>query len=255
MRRATASFFATTAATARLARAAMASVTRVTAADEPALSAALAAHCGQPGVGVLVLFTGAGEPSWCGDCTDAKPVIEAALARAEAPVVLVTVPLARDEYKGNAAHWARCVGWWTARRGRAPLAARHRSPPRRRARGAALTWRRPPPALPARAQRAPRCEAPEDPHAVPLGGQRQAASQRAGRGAVQGGRRRARARQRERMSRVTEMARAREPQFVQRHCHYCNSHARACTLVRRLVRYSLFESFVYALQLQQCSNT
>lgn len=89
----------------------MAALTRVTATTKEAFEAALAAHAGKEAK-LLVLFSGATDAagvSWCPDCDDAKPVIEAALAKAGEPLVLVTVPLDRAEYKGNAAHWARCV--------------------------------------------------------------------------------------------------------------------------------------------------
>lgn len=56
--------------------------------------------------GAVVEGTG---KSWCPDCVDAEPVIYGALNKAteSGPVQLIYVPLVRDEYKGNAAHWAR----------------------------------------------------------------------------------------------------------------------------------------------------
>lgn len=92
--------------------AAMAHVTRVTAGNQAAFDAAIKEHAGQEDVKVVALFTGASDASgvsWCPDCNDAKPAIEAALAKADGPTVFITVPLVRDEYKGNASHWARCV--------------------------------------------------------------------------------------------------------------------------------------------------
>ena len=60
---------------------------------------------------LLALFCGAHDQadgsSWCPDCNDAEPVIEAALAAAEGDITLVSVELARAEYKGNPNHWAR----------------------------------------------------------------------------------------------------------------------------------------------------
>lgn len=59
----------------------------------------------------FVLFTGAVDPatgkSWCPDCVDAYPTIHASIDKAEPPVTLITVPLVRAEYRGNASHWAR----------------------------------------------------------------------------------------------------------------------------------------------------
>lgn len=90
----------------------MAQVTRITAVDEAAFNAAIKEHAGQQDVKVLALFTGASDKSgisWCPDCNDAKPAIEAALAKTDGPTVFITVPLVRDEYKGNASHWARLI--------------------------------------------------------------------------------------------------------------------------------------------------
>jgi thiol-disulfide isomerase/thioredoxin len=62
---------------------------------------------------VFVLFSGAVVPatgkSWCPDCVDAEPVIAGALEKAaeSRDVVLLYIPLVREEYRGNAAHWAR----------------------------------------------------------------------------------------------------------------------------------------------------
>ena len=86
--------------------------THVTATDGPSFDAAIAAHSGK-GAAVLALFTGAHNAegvSWCPDCNDAQPVIDAAVSAAAGPVTLITVPLPRSEYSGNAAHWARLVG-------------------------------------------------------------------------------------------------------------------------------------------------
>ena len=72
-----------------------------------ALKAALASHSR-----VLVLFTGsagADGVSWCPDCNDAKPAIAAAVASAPATTALLEIPLQREGYKGNAAHWARTL--------------------------------------------------------------------------------------------------------------------------------------------------
>ena len=91
--------------------AAMSSVTKLTASDAASFDAALARAHGGAGV-LLVLFTGSSDASgvsWCPDCTDSKPVLEAALRAAEVPITLITVPLPREEYRGNAGHWARCV--------------------------------------------------------------------------------------------------------------------------------------------------
>jgi thiol-disulfide isomerase/thioredoxin len=61
----------------------------------------------------FVLFSGAVVPStgqsWCPDCVEAEPVITAALNKAAdgAKIELLYVPLVREEYRGNAAHWAR----------------------------------------------------------------------------------------------------------------------------------------------------
>jgi len=59
----------------------------------------------------FVLFTGAVDAatgkSWCPDCVDAYPTIHASIDKAEPPVTLITVPLVRAEYRGNASHWAR----------------------------------------------------------------------------------------------------------------------------------------------------
>ena len=76
---------------------------------DAALSAALAS-----GARTFTLFTGAADASgksWCPDCEDCKPLVKAVFEEAGgaggAPVTLITAPLVRDEYKGNAAHWAR----------------------------------------------------------------------------------------------------------------------------------------------------
>ena len=84
--------------------------TRVLAKTLPELEAAIAAHCASGRV--FVLFSGDGSPSWCPDCNDAHPVIEAAFAGASAATVLIEVPLPRAEYStsanpANAGHWAR----------------------------------------------------------------------------------------------------------------------------------------------------
>ena len=87
------------------------SVTRLVAHDAASFDAAIAGAQGASGA-LLVLFTGSSDASgvsWCPDCNDSKPVLEAALAAASTPVTLITVALPREEYKGNAAHWARCV--------------------------------------------------------------------------------------------------------------------------------------------------
>lgn len=88
------------------------SVTRVTATTRAELDASLAsaaaAGSAQP---TFVLFSGAVVPStgvsWCSDCVEADPVIEGALAKVAGGCVLIKVPLVREEFKGNAAHWAR----------------------------------------------------------------------------------------------------------------------------------------------------
>jgi len=87
-------------------------VTKVVVSDSAQLDAQLTAHAGQR---LFVLFSGAPDASgasWCPDCNDAQPVIDAALEKAAAcgsgmPVVLLYAPLMRAEYRGNAAHWAR----------------------------------------------------------------------------------------------------------------------------------------------------
>lgn len=82
---------------------------RLVVASAAELDAQLAAYSGSS---LFVLFSGAKDSSgvsWCGDCTEAEPFIDAALATASAErdVVLLYAPLARAEYKGNAGHWAR----------------------------------------------------------------------------------------------------------------------------------------------------
>ena len=47
---------------------------------------------------VFVLFTGAGNPSWCGDCRRAHPVIEKVMEEA-ADSVLVECPCVHEEYR------------------------------------------------------------------------------------------------------------------------------------------------------------
>ena len=91
----------------------MGSLTRVVAAARGPFEEALAAHAGKAST-LLVLFTGekdASGTSWCPDCNDAQPLIDAALKHATeadgANIVLITVPLPRAEYKGNPSHWAR----------------------------------------------------------------------------------------------------------------------------------------------------
>jgi hypothetical protein len=79
-----------------------------TAAFESTLKSTMSATAAEKGT-LFVLFTGdsdAAGHSWCPDCNDAKPVYEAALADAatRSPITLITCPLPRDEYKGNAAH-------------------------------------------------------------------------------------------------------------------------------------------------------
>jgi thiol-disulfide isomerase/thioredoxin len=107
----------------------MGKVTRVVAKDAASYDAAIAAHAGKVGLAggaahrvgrrfdrslrpkptpfsrtprlpppqgsvLLALFTGSADAaghSWCPDCNDAHPVIEAALAQAEADVTLVEV--------------------------------------------------------------------------------------------------------------------------------------------------------------------
>ena len=65
------------------------------------------------GARVFVLFTGDADPatgkSWCPDCNDSKPLLNATLEEAggAGEVALVEVPLVRAEYKGNPDHWAR----------------------------------------------------------------------------------------------------------------------------------------------------
>ena len=90
----------------------MGKVTHVTASNAAEFDAAIAAHRADDRL--VVLFTGATDAatgvSWCPDCNDAKPVLADALAAAEDPVTLITVPLVRSEYSGVASHWARCVG-------------------------------------------------------------------------------------------------------------------------------------------------
>jgi thiol-disulfide isomerase/thioredoxin len=87
-------------------------LSRVLAHTLPEFDAALQAALASGGK-VFVLFTGAADPasgaSWCPDCVDAKPALSAALEEAGAAgaTTLVEVPLARAEYRGNAAHWAR----------------------------------------------------------------------------------------------------------------------------------------------------
>ena len=88
----------------------MSRLLRLTATNAAAFDAAISAHAGK-GVTVLALFTGDKDDSghsWCPDCNDAQPVIDAALARSPVEsIVLITVPLPRSEYKGNPSHWAR----------------------------------------------------------------------------------------------------------------------------------------------------
>jgi len=49
--------------------------------------------------------------SWCPDCADSKPLLEATFAEAGrvAELTLIEVPLVRAEYRGNAEHWARTL--------------------------------------------------------------------------------------------------------------------------------------------------
>ena len=80
-------------------------------AAEYAAHFAAAVATGKP---VFALFTGAaGEDgkSWCPDCSEAKPLLEATFAEAgrAAELTLIEVPLVRAEYRGNAEHWARTM--------------------------------------------------------------------------------------------------------------------------------------------------
>ena len=89
----------------------MPSFTKLIATSHAEFTAHLAAALAT-GAPVFALFTGAAGAdgvSWCGDCHDAKPLLEATFAEAgrAADLTLVEVPLAREDYKGNAAHWAR----------------------------------------------------------------------------------------------------------------------------------------------------
>lgn len=81
----------------------------VTANTEAEFNAAVEAHAGK--AALFALFTGAVVPttgrSWCPDCVEADPVLHAVFDKTEEPTVLIQVPLVREEYKGNAAHWAR----------------------------------------------------------------------------------------------------------------------------------------------------
>ena len=84
-------------------------VRRVLIGSASELDAQLAALGGSS---LFVLFSGAKDStgvSWCPDCVEAEPVINAALEKASSDrdVVLLYAPLVRAEYKGNAAHWAR----------------------------------------------------------------------------------------------------------------------------------------------------
>ena len=82
-------------------------LTRVNASSLAEFDAALAAALATPGERVFTLFSG--KDGWCPDCEAAAPTLEAVFAEAGAgaAVTLITAKLVRDEYKGNASHWAR----------------------------------------------------------------------------------------------------------------------------------------------------
>lgn len=90
-------------------------VKRIVVSQQAQFESALASEAqAAAGKGTLfVLFTGesgADGKSWCPDCNDAKPTIESVLIEASKQhggVTLLEVPLVRQEYKGNASHWAR----------------------------------------------------------------------------------------------------------------------------------------------------
>jgi hypothetical protein len=88
-------------------------LTKIVAANaaEYAAHFAAASAAGRP---VFALFTGAAGDdgkSWCPDCSDAKPLLDATFAEGgrAADLTLIEVPLVRAEYKGNASHWARTL--------------------------------------------------------------------------------------------------------------------------------------------------
>ena len=88
-------------------------LTKLVANNAAEFSAHLATALASGGA-VYALFTGAAGAdgaSWCPDCTACKPLLAATFAEAgrAADVTLVEVPLVREEYRGNAAHWARTL--------------------------------------------------------------------------------------------------------------------------------------------------
>lgn len=89
-----------------------ASVTRITISDTAAFDEVLkraAEAAGGKGT-LFLLFTGESDSagvSWCPDCNDAKPVVNAVLAEAataKGGVTLLEMPLIRADYRGNDAH-------------------------------------------------------------------------------------------------------------------------------------------------------
>ena len=89
----------------------MPALTKLVAASAAEFSSHLATALAS-GAPTFALFTGAALPtgeSWCPDCTTAKPVVHAAFEAAAraGDVALIEVPLVREEYRGNAEHWAR----------------------------------------------------------------------------------------------------------------------------------------------------
>ena len=50
---------------------------------------------------VLITSDAPGGVKWCGDCSEADPVIDAVIEECVDPVVLVKAPCKRSEYKGN----------------------------------------------------------------------------------------------------------------------------------------------------------
>ena len=96
----------------------MSCLTRVVARSRADVASAIASS--PPGARVLLLFCGekgAGGESWCSDCVEAEPALDAALAEsaAERPILVVDVPLPRAEFKGVASHWARAAPFGVGR--------------------------------------------------------------------------------------------------------------------------------------------
>lgn len=87
-------------------------ITKVVVNNQAEFDEALEAHVGKGSL-VTALFTGAVDAatgkSWCPDCVDAAPVVDAAIAKAaeDKELVFIYAPLVRAEYSGQPGHWAR----------------------------------------------------------------------------------------------------------------------------------------------------